>query len=411
MESSAESEGRERLRAARRVVVKLGTSVVRGAGGEVSAERVGPLVRSVAALHAEGRQVVLVSSGAVGLGAGRLGLARARLADLVTRQACAAVGQSLLMHAYEAWFGAHGIKIAQVLLTEADFADRVRYRNLRGAVEKLLKLGVLPVVNENDTVSTAELEYLPGGGERIFSDNDRLAALVASKLEADALVLLTDVEGLLERVPHGAHDGDAPAEEARVVPLVREVTPELRRLAAGPSAGGRGGMLSKIDAAQIALNAGGVAVIASGRRPDTLARVFAGEPVGTFFVSASRMRGRRRWIAYAGVVRGRLVVNEGAREAILRGKASLLSSGVVGVEREFGPLEVVSIVGPDGREFARGLSNCASAEAAALIGRGDRAPAGRPGRASVLVTRDNIVILEGRGEDEEGRGRNVGAEN
>ena len=405
---SAENESRERLRAARRVVVKLGTSVVSGAGGEVSAERVGPLVRSMAELHGEGRQVVLVSSGAVGLGAGRLGLARARLADLVTRQACAAVGQSLLMHAYERLFGAHGIKIAQVLLTEADFADRARYSNLRGAVEKLLKLGVLPVVNENDTVSTAELEYLPGGAERIFSDNDRLAALVASKLQADALVLLTDVEGLLERVPRGH---DAAAAESRVVPVVREVTPDLRRLAAGPSAGGRGGMLSKIDAAQIALNAGGVAVIASGRRPDTLARVFAGEPVGTFFVSASRMRGRRRWIAYAGVVRGRLVVNEGAREAILRGKASLLSSGVVGVEREFGPLEVVSIVGPDGREFARGLSNYASAEAAALIGRGDRAPAGRPGRASVLVTRDNIVILEGRGEDEEGRGRNVGAEN
>ena len=408
--SSAENEGRERLRAARRVVVKLGTSVVSGAGGEVSAERVGPLVRSMAALHEEGRQVVLVSSGAVGLGAGRLGLARARLADLVTRQACAAVGQSLLMHAYERLFGAHGIKIAQVLLTEADFADRARYRNLRGAVEKLLKLGVLPVVNENDTVSTAELEYLPVGAERIFSDNDRLAALVASKLEADALVLLTDVEGLLERVPRGQ---DAAAAESRVVPLVREVTPDLRRLAAGPSAGGRGGMLSKIDAAQIALNAGGVAVIASGKRPDTLTRVFAGEPVGTFFVSASRMRGRRRWIAYAGVVRGRLVVNEGARDAILRGKASLLSSGVVGVEREFGPLEVVSIVGPDGREFARGLSNCASAEAAALVGRGERDSDGRAGRASVLVTRDNIVILEGRGEDHDGDGRgpDAGAEN
>ena len=383
-------------------MIKLGTSIVNGAGGEVSAANVEPLVSSMVALHGAGRQIVLVSSGAVGLGAGRLGLARARLGDLVTRQACAAVGQSLLMHAYERLFGAHGVKIAQVLLTEDDFTDRERYGNLRRAVEKLLKLGVLPIVNENDMVSTAELEYLSGDAAgRIFSDNDRLAALVASKLDADALILLTDVEGLLEHSPRsGPH---ASGVEVRVVPLVREVTPELRALATGPSAGGRGGMLSKIDAAQIALDAGGVAVIANGRRPDVLERVFAGEDTGTFFVSASRMRGRRRWIAYAAGVRGRIIVNAGAREAILRGKASLLTSGVVRVEREFEPLDVVSIAGPEGREFARGIANCASREAVALNDqRGEGAAAacdvesGR--RASVLVSRERLVILEGQSE-------------
>ena len=394
-----QAERQRRLREARRAVVKVGTSVVSGAAGEVCAERVGPIVRAVAALRQEGRGVVLVSSGAVGLGAGRLGLPRARLGDVVVRQACAAVGQSLLMHAYERMFGECGVKIAQVLLTEDDFTDRRRYSNLQRTMEKLLKLGVVPVVNENDTVSTAELEYVGGG--RVFSDNDRLAALVTSKLESDALVLLTDVDGLLVHRPPDVLAGAARDEEVMVVPLVAEVTPELKALATGASATGRGGMLTKLEAAAIAMRAGGVAVIANGTRPDTLARVFAGEAVGTAFVPTSRMGGKRRWIAYAAGVRGRVVVNAGARAAILGGKASLLASGVVRVEREFEPSDVVSIAGPEGREFARGIANCASTETVAHINHadGDDARAAKHAtRASVLVTRDNIVILEGQPE-------------
>src|SRR5919202_1732919 len=167
-------------------------------------------------------------------------LARARLADVVVRQACAAVGQSLLMHAYEGMFGAHGVKIAQVLLTEDDFTDRRRYSNLQRTMERLLKLGVVPVVNENDTVSTAELEYVGGGRGRVFSDNDRLAALVMSKLESDALVLLSDVDGLLVPRPPDTLSGVEHDEGSMVLPYVAEVTPELRGLAAGPSAVGRG---------------------------------------------------------------------------------------------------------------------------------------------------------------------------
>jgi glutamate 5-kinase len=379
-------ERRRRFRGARRAVVKLGTSVVSGAGGEVSAERVGPVVRQLAGLHAEGRGLVLVSSGAVGLGAGRLGLARARLGDVVVRQACAAVGQSLLMHAYEGMFGAHGVKIAQVLLTEDDFTDRRRYSNLQRTMERLLKLGVVPVVNENDTVSTAELEYVPGG--RVFSDNDRLAALVAGKLASDALVLLSDVDGLLVPRPSEQPCAVERDEESMVLPYVAEVTPELKALASGPSATGRGGMVSKLEAAEIAMRAGCVAVIANGRRPDTLARVFAGEEVGTAFVPTSRMAGKRRWIAYAAVLRGRVVVNDGAREAILRGKASLLASGVVRVEREFEPQDVLSIADASGREFARGIANCASSDES--VGEGHSGAR----RARVLVTRDNIVIME-----------------
>src|SRR5215207_1480213 len=316
------------------------------------------------------RGLVLVSSGAVGLGAGRLGLARARLGDVVVRQACAAVGQSLLMHAYEVMFGAHGMKIAQVLLTEDDFTDRRRYSNLQRTMERLLKLGVVPVVNENDTVSTAELEYVRGGA-RVFSDNDRLAALVAGKLASDALVLLSDVDGLLVPRPPEQPCAVERDGESMVLPYVAEVTPELKALASGPSATGRGGMVTKLEAAEIAMRAGCVAVIANGRRVDTLARVFAGEEVGTAFVPGvpgSRMAGKRRWIAYAAVLRGRVVVNEGAREAIMRGKASLLASGVVRVEREFEPQDVLSIADSAGREFARGIANCGSGEAAAAVG-------------------------------------------
>lgn len=380
------------MRGARRAVVKLGTSVVTGPGGEVCAERVMPIVRALAGLRRDGRGVVLVSSGAVGLGAGRLGLARARLGDVVVRQACAAVGQSLLMNAYEKMFGACDVKIAQVLLTEDDFTDRRRYSNLQRTMERLLKFGVVPVVNENDTVSTAELEFVGRGTSRVFSDNDRLAALVMSKLESDALVLLSDVDGLLAPAPHGEAQGGG----LSALPYVREVTPELRALAAGPSATGRGGMLTKVEAAEIAMRAGGVAVIANGKRADTLGRIFEGEPVGTAFIPTSRMAGKRRWIAYAAHVRGRVVVNAGARDAVLRGKASLLASGVVRFEREFEPLDVVGIYDAEGREFARGIANCSSREASAFVGRrGLEAPGAWQGqKAGVLVTRDNIVLLD-----------------
>jgi len=371
----------DRLRAARRVVVKLGTNTVTGPEGEVCLHRITPIVRSIVGLKNDGRQMVLVSSGAVGLGAGRLGLPRFRLNDLVLRQACAAVGQNLLMSTYEQLFGRHNLKIAQVLLTEEDFADRGRCQNLRSTMEKLLKFGVVPIVNENDTVSTAELEYLGTGTDRFFGDNDRLAALVMSKLESEALILLTDVEGLMTNRDHG-----------EIIPLVEAITPELRSLASGPASGGRGGMLSKLDAAELAMRSGGVAVIASGRRVDTIERLFAGEQIGTAFVSASRMHGKRRWIAYAANVRGRVIVNSGARDAIVNGKGSLLASGVIRIEQEFAPSDVVSIADAEGHEFARGMASRASSDALASgVG-------ARTRKSGVLVMRDNIVIMDQRSE-------------
>ena len=368
------------LSTARRVVIKLGTSTVMGAQGELSSERMEPIVRAIANLQTDHRQVVLVSSGAVGLGRGWLGLHPSRLKDMATKQACAAVGQSLLMEAYKRLFGAYGVKTAQVLLTEEDFSNWRRYSNLRRTMEKLIGFGVLPIVNENDTVSTAELETV-GDSSRsaAFSDNDRLAALVMSGLEADALILLTNVDGLLGIETSTKHKRTGSGSRPQLIPMISKVTPELRAVACGPSQSGRGGMVTKLEAAEIAMNCGGVAVIANGNRPETLTRIFAGEPEGTVFLPASRMKGKRRWLAYAAGVRGRVVVDAGAQRAITRGKASLLSTGVLRVERPFAPMDVVSIANVDGNEFARGIANCAS-EAAATT--------------RVLFTRDNIVLLE-----------------
>ena len=368
------------LGGAKRVIIKVGTSVVTGSEGQLFLERIEPIVRSIAALHTS-RQIVLVSSGAVGLGRGWLGLHPSRLKDMATKQACAAVGQSLLMEAYKRLFGAYEVKIAQVLLTEDDFSNWQRYSNLRRTMEKLIGFGVVPIVNENDTVSTAELEAV-GEGPRsaAFSDNDRLAALVMSGLEADALILLTNVDGLLSSAEASRKCSRiASGSRPRVIAAISKVTREVRTLASGPTGSGRGGMVTKLEAAEIAMHCGGVAVIANGGRAGVLDRIFLGAPEGTVFLPSSRMKGKRRWLAYAAGVRGRVVVDAGAQRAITRGKASLLSSGVVRVEKPFGPMDVVSIANVEGNEFARGIANCAS-EARATT--------------RVLFTRDNIVLLE-----------------
>jgi len=398
-EQKMEAERQKLLRAARRVVIKVGTAIVTGADGKFCVEAVEPIARSIIELIEGGRQVVLVSSGAVGLGRGWLGLHPSRLDDLVTRQACAAVGQSLLMDAYKSLFAAGGIKVAQVLLTEDDFRNWGRYSNLRHTIEKLLGFGVLPIVNENDTVSTAELESPSTGatGSRAaaFSDNDGLAALVMSGLEADALVLLTNVDGLIREQTPGRADSSADGALSEVIPLIHEITPELKALARGRSAGGRGGMSTKLDAAEIAMNCGSITVIANGQAPNVLGRIFAGEAIGTAFLPSKRVRGKRRWIAYAADVRGRVVVDAGAHRAITRGKASLLASGIVRIESHFAPMDVVSIVDSGGREFARGIANFASDEAERFSAKkAARGAAGGSASAPVLVTRDNIVLLE-----------------
>src|SRR5215467_15513103 len=280
-EQNNEKECRKGLQAARRIIIKLGTSTVTEPSGELCAKRVEPIVRDIAELMKERRQVVLVSSGAVGLGRWNLGLHTSRLKDMAVKQACAAAGQGLLMAAYKKLFDEHGIKVAQVLLTEEDFSNWRRYSNLRRTMEKLIGFGVVPIVNENDTVSTAELEEKGEGRKAAFSDNDRLAALAMSGLEADALVLLTNVPGLMQ----------TKSGETETIGYVEQITPELRALAAGPSLDGRGGMTTKLEAAEIAMNCGGTAVIANGNDPGTLKKLFLGEKQGTVFPPGTRMKG------------------------------------------------------------------------------------------------------------------------
>ena len=369
-ETQAEKECRQGLRDARRIVIKLGTSTVTEPNGELCEKRVVPIVRGIAELLGEGRQVVLVTSGAVGLGRWQLGLHAARLKDMAVKQACAAAGQGLLMAAYKRIFDEHSVKVAQVLLTEEDFSNWRRYSNLRRTMEKLIGFGAVPIVNENDTVSTAELEEKGTGRRAAFSDNDRLAALAMSGLEADALVLLTNVAGVL-RTKAGATD---------VLSFVPKITQEVRALASGPSLSGRGGMTTKLEAAEIAMNCGGTAAIADGNDAATLRKIFFGETHGTVFAPGPRMKGKRRWLAFAAGVSGRVVVDGGAHRAITAKKASLLSSGVVRVEKQFDAQDVVSIVDTTGREFARGIANCASGET--------------QNKSLVVFTRDNIVLLE-----------------
>lgn len=369
---------RSALASAQRVVVKLGTGVVARGDGRMALGRMGSIVEQVEAAWAAGRRVVLVSSGAVGLGAERLGMDR-RPTGIVDRQACAAAGQGALMALYDALFGRLGRRVAQVLLTEGDFHERARHVHLAATLERLLELGVVPIVNENDTVSTAEIAL---HGARVFGDNDRLSALVAAGLGADLLVLLSDVDGV-----HTGPPGEPGSERVPVWSEGRSV-----RLGEG-SALGRGGMGAKIASAERASAAGVHAVIAAGQAPDVLGAVLRGEDVGTWFPARGGWNRRKSWLALASAPAGRVVVDAGAREAVVGKQASLLRPGVVSVEGTFRAGDVVSLVGPDDQEFARGR---VEVDAEAL-----RGPPGA-GRGKAIVHRDHVVVLvEERDEDEE----------
>jgi glutamate 5-kinase len=387
------SERRQALAHARRVVIKLGTAVLIREEGGIAEERFASFVEAVAKLKSDGREVLLVSSGAVGLGFKQLGLPR-RPEPLPLKQACAAVGQGRLMALYSQAFDRLGVETAQVLLTEEDFSNRRRYLNLRSTITRLLELNVVPIINENDTVSTAELEALDQGSfvKINFGDNDKLSALVASKIEADLLVMLTDVDGLYTANPNGSS-------EARLVPVVEEITPEIEalvdegRAASGPRLG-RGGMRTKIEAARIATRTGCAAVIAGGKLPSVIDRVFAGEDIGTLFLPKAGLRGRRRWIAFAATIKAAVVVNEGARRALVERKASLLAAGVVEVRGGFKRGDVVSVLDEREREFARGIVNYSSAEARKISGlRSDKIDELVENRNyDALITRDNLYF-------------------
>ncbi len=378
------STTRSRLKEASRIVIKLGSLVVTTPEGAVDEQHLTHLAEQVVELTRAGKQVVLITSGAIRSGRSRLGIADERM-DLPARQAAAAVGQIELMWRYREVFGRLGQPIAQVLLTQAELSDFRRYLHLRNTLTTLLNdYHAVPVLNENDSVSVEGVQ---------IGENDRLAAVVASKLDADLLLSLSDVPGCCDVDPNRHPD-------AQVIQEVTEITPQMRKAAedtAGPA--GRGGMRTKLESAEMAMNAGVVMVVAHGREPNVISRIMAGENVGTIFLpKAGKLRSRKRWIAYAARPQGKLVVDEGAARAVANEGRSLLPVGVVEVVGEFEPGDMVSVVikrEGDEVEVARGLVNygardlakirrCRSQDIPKVLGHRDFDEA---------IHRDNLVVL------------------
>jgi glutamate 5-kinase len=333
-------------------IVKVGTRVLTTDTGLLNQERVAALAEELHQLMAAGRKVCLVSSGAVGAGMGRLGL-KARPTDLSRLQAVAAIGQTALVEAYDRCLRGHGRHAAQVLLTADDLDNRTRYLNIRNTILSLLDFGAVPIINENDTVSTEELQTT-------FGDNDRLAAMVANLIRAPLLVLLSDVDGLF--------DGDPQQSDSKVISTVTRLDESILSLVRDKTTGlSKGGMASKLEAARIATSAGENVIIAGGKQPGNLLKILHGEPIGTLFVAqAQTIASWKRWIGFTAQTRGTLVVDDGARRAIQRQGKSLLAIGIADVQGTFRKGDVVSIRDSAGLEFARGLSNYSAAEAAQI---------------------------------------------
>lgn len=365
----------------KRVVVKVGSGVLSRGGISLHRPAITSLASALAGLRARGIEVVLVSSGAILAGMEALGLTE-RPRDLPLKQAAAAVGQSHLMRAYDEAFQPCGQRVAQILLTQEDLRHRGRYLNARNTFFTLLRLGIVPIVNENDTVAVREIQ---------FGDNDTLSALVANLAEADLLVILTDTEGLFTADPRRDPS-------ARLIPLVRpqDAVTSFCAEEAG-SAASIGGMSSKVLAARRAATAGIPTVVASGLHPGVLDTILRGADVGTFFTpSGSRMQSRKRWLAFASQPRGGIVVDAGARQALVAGGKSLLPSGIRLTRRGFRAGDVVSLLDPADREFARGLANYSRDEVEKIKGLKSHEIAAVLGSKPYdeVVHRDNLVILE-----------------
>ena len=356
---------RDSLKSVSRIVVKLGTGVLTDSRKLIDPDQLEQIVAQVSALRRAGKEVVLVTSGAVGAGMGALGY-ETRPTNLAEKQACAAVGQTRLMAFYEKLFGVHGLVVAQVLLTHDDLEHHERHLNARNTLVTLLSRGVVPIINENDAVSFTEIK---------FGDNDKLSALVASLLPADLLVILTNVDGVI------ANFG---GKNAKTISVIEKIDASIQALAGGTtSETAVGGMKSKVEAAKIAVRSGIPLVIASGRNKNVLAQILNGEDQGTLFLAKPhRLQGRKRWIAFCHHPKGTLFVDPGAKVALCEKGKSLLPPGVARCEGEFAADDVVRICDLDGMEFARGIARFDSAAV-----REHKLP------KEELVHRDDMVIL------------------
>jgi glutamate 5-kinase len=335
------------------VVIKVGTRSLTKEDGSLDIAEVKRLVDDVAKIIQQGNKVILVTSGAIASGIAELGV-RPNPKDIIFRQACAATGQSILMSHYREFFRRHGLKVAQVLLTENDLSNRISYIHTCNVLDRLLQIGVVPIINENDVTSVNEIIPVMKGYKVNFSDNSILSALIANAVEADLVIILTTVDGLYSSNPEKP--------ESKLIPVVEKITPEIRNATEGKSRLGRGGMKTTLEAAEIAMRSGVPLMIANSRRSNVLFDILDGKNVGTLFMPDSKgLPSIKRWIGYGAGVKGQIHVNEGARNAILKG-ASLLAVGIEAVSGQFQVGDVVSLVGPEGDEFGRGTANYTSDE-------------------------------------------------
>ena len=371
---------RERLREAKRVVVKVGTSTLVRTSGKPDFRRMDRLVREIADLKNEGREMVLVSSGAIAIGMDSIGL-RQKPAEIPARQALAAIGQSSLMTLYKKFFADYGQTAAQVLLTKENAARHHQYANSRNALLELLSMGAVPVINENDVVAVDEIK---------IGDNDTLSATVATLIDADALLILSDIDGLYTANPQED-------KTARWLPEVAEITPAIERMAGGAgSSFGTGGMATKIEAAKIAVNAGATFVIAPSARDDVISAVLAGELVGTVFsAKEARLRQRKSWLAFGKRIAGDVVVDEGCEAAMRAHGSSLLAAGIVAVEGDFAAGTTVRVLSARQQEIARGIVNYSAAQIAKIAGRQSRDFASliEGEIRDEVIHRDNMVLM------------------
>lgn len=364
----------------KRVVIKIGSNILSSGDAGLDMKRISSISKDIARVQELGHDVVVVSSGAIAAGMSKLGL-KQKPRDIKLKQAVAAVGQSALMWAYERSFGRYGKKVAQVLLTRDDFADRKRYINSKNTLLTLLSFKTIPIVNENDTVATDEIK---------FGDNDQLASLVASLVEAERLVILSDVEGLYTDDPRGNP-------HAQLIAFVDEITPDIERRASGAgSIVGTGGMYSKILAAKRAVNHGIVVHIVSGRQDGVIGSIIEGKPFGTVFKpKAQRLSSRKGWIAYGSRAKGSLMIDDGAVSALIERGKSLLPSGIVGVEGEFDTGDAVYCTDVHGNRIAKGLTNYSSLEIERIKGKKSSQIEEILGYkySEEVIHRDNLVLL------------------
>ena len=362
---------------ARRIVVKVGSSLLTEKN-RLNLKRLEEIVDQLASLQKENREVILVTSGAIAGGMGRLNLKK--LTTIPQKQAAAAIGQNLLMGIYEKLFKKRGCLVAQVLLTSEDIQNRKRYLNARNTLLTLLNYKAIPIVNENDTVAVNEIR---------FGDNDTLSALVASKVEADLLIILTDTKGLYTADPKRKR-------KVKFVGEVSEITPQLERMASGPGTlKGTGGMVAKLRAAKIARSSGIAMIIADGRIRNVIRRLLAGERLGTLFLPKERLKSRKRWIAFGLPLSGKIKIDEGAKGAISKRNKSLLPSGIIEVKGSFSIGDGVSILDEGNREFARGIVSYSSREVDKIRGRKTQEIEKILGYKDYdeVIHRDNLVIL------------------